>query len=51
MIAYAVTLQFQELEPITSGDYRDNKDFSTGPLANPDEAFKSTAIPDDYIGY
>ena len=51
MTAYAITLQFQELEPITSGDYRDNKDFSTGPLANPDEAFKSTAIPDDYIGY
>ena len=51
MTAYAITLQFQELEPITSGDYRENKDFSTGPLANPDEAFKSTAIPDDYIGY
>ena len=50
MTAYAVTLQFQELEPITSGDY--SQTTFNGPFANPDEAATTTSlIPQDHIGY
>ena len=51
MTAYRITMQFQELLPITDTDYFENNQYSTGPLADPDEVDFSPAIPDDHIGF
>lgn len=51
MTAYRITMQFQELLPITDTDYFKNDQYSTGPLADPEQAFQPTAISDDHIGF
>jgi len=47
MTAYRITMQFQELLPITESDYLSN----SGPLADPEEAFKQTNKFSGEIGF
>lgn len=50
MTQYKIDMTFQELDPITEDDYQT---FSSGPLADSDEAFvvSGNDIPSDQIGY
>ena len=50
LTTYKIDMTFTELEPITEDDYQE---FSSGPLANSDEAFVKTGknIPINHIGY
>ena len=50
MTAYRITMQFQELLPVTSDDYESSS--FNGPLADADEAYTTTSlIPQGHIGY
>ena len=50
MTQYKIDMTFQELDPLTEDDYQT---FSSGPLADSDEAFvvSGNDIPSDQIGY
>jgi len=52
MTQYKIDMSFQELDPITEDDYLGEENTSTGPLADPDEAFiRVNEVPLDHIGY
>ena len=52
MTTYKIDMTFKELDPITEDDYLGEENTSTGPLADPDQAFiGKNEVPLDHIGY